>query len=822
MRSLEIKSRLGGFTLVLLLASLIAPLARIKAAPVYRWTTLAGRAGVGSEDGPRASARFNAPHGLAYDLAGNLYVADTGNHTIRKISADGQVTTFAGKAGQSGSSDGTNATARFNSPQGLAVDQAGNLYVADTGNHTVRKISPAGIVTTLGGQPGKAGTADGPAGVSLFDTPTRLTVDATGNVYLSNHGVRKITGGTVSTLTVPTQVTDIDGRTLLVKTERCPAVDADGYLYFATQTGANTLYLPHAGQYLKVAPGGSYTVLRASSFKANDSGSTYDQRLFSDTLFSDAAGRLFVAMEIRNYYNLRFVRGARLLPDGRLDEDNAILFQNAISTPVFPLAVAQSSSGEWRYTCANEHAIKTATGTYAGTPPAAEGIDATGSDARFQNATSLAVDPAGNVWLTETASRYYYSVPYGFDPYTTALRIRQISPAGTVLTFALSPQLSAFNPPNSAIVPMGIHADGTGTVTFARFDHGVSQSYLNQIFPGGSVTEMNAPTGFATDPVIANSGNLYVLNYNWSSGAYRITRREVDGTWSTFAGDKPPGVVDGIGTAASFNLPMDLAENRNGHLFLLDTVYPDGTTANAPFDAYIRRITPAGSVTTVGQKLTNRPTGLAADQTGNFFLTHASSHTVTRIDPAGKEVIIGGIQDWAGSADGDGTAAQFASPEKLTLDAQGRIYVIDGGGTTVRQGQLVGESPDITSQPQSQTVTAGATASFSITATSSTALTYQWLLNGTALAGATTNTLTLANARTTDAGSYSVIVSNTFGSITSNSAILTVTSAPTPPSSGGNGSSGGGGGAPSLWFLHALTLLTLLRWLCTRRASPTA
>lgn len=150
------------------------------------------------------TARFNSPDGVALDAGGNLYVVDTGNQTIRKITATGVVTTVAGTPGVKGSADGSGTAARFNDPGGIAVDAAGNLYVADTGNHTIRKISPGGAVVTLAGTAGVPGDADGAGTVAQFRRPAGITVDATGNLYVAdtdNYLVRRITpDGTVTTL----------------------------------------------------------------------------------------------------------------------------------------------------------------------------------------------------------------------------------------------------------------------------------------------------------------------------------------------------------------------------------------------------------------------------------------------------------------------------------------------------------------------------------------------------------------------------------------------------------------------------------------------
>ncbi|MFN9479791.1 MAG: hypothetical protein ACK6C0_10210, partial [Betaproteobacteria bacterium] len=160
-------------------------------------STLAGAAGSsGSADGNGAAARFNSPEGLAVDGAGNVYVADTQNHTIRKIATAGAVGTFAGIVRSWGSADGTGAAARFAAPYGVSVDAFGNVYVADTVNHTIRKITPVGVVSTLAGTAGSSGSADGIGSAVRFDSPQAVAVDGSGNVYVAdtnNHTIRNIT-----------------------------------------------------------------------------------------------------------------------------------------------------------------------------------------------------------------------------------------------------------------------------------------------------------------------------------------------------------------------------------------------------------------------------------------------------------------------------------------------------------------------------------------------------------------------------------------------------------------------------------------------------
>ena len=160
-------------------------------------TTVAGTTGTsGSSNGTGTQSTFNSPWGVAVDTSGNVYVAERGNHLIRKVTSGGVVTTLAGNAGSFGSSNGTGTQATFSYPAGVAVDSSGNVYVADNWIHRIRKITSDGVVTTVAGIAGTPGSSNGTGTQATFNYPKGVAVDSSGNIYVAdteNHFIRKIT-----------------------------------------------------------------------------------------------------------------------------------------------------------------------------------------------------------------------------------------------------------------------------------------------------------------------------------------------------------------------------------------------------------------------------------------------------------------------------------------------------------------------------------------------------------------------------------------------------------------------------------------------------
>jgi sugar lactone lactonase YvrE len=209
-------------------------------------STLAGGK-EGFVDGLGAAAAFNTPSAIALDHLGNLYVADTGNHAIRRIAPGGAVTTLAGN-GSPGYVDGIGRAAQFNGPVGIAVDDAGIVYVADTYNDRIRRIAPDGTVTTLAGT-GKPNLFDGPGPAAAFDTPSALAVDHDGNLYIAdtgNNAVRRLRpDGTVDTLALPPEAE----RRPALRRPVGLAVTRDGYLYIVASAGGRILQMTPTGEF---------------------------------------------------------------------------------------------------------------------------------------------------------------------------------------------------------------------------------------------------------------------------------------------------------------------------------------------------------------------------------------------------------------------------------------------------------------------------------------------------------------------------------------------------------------------------------------------
>jgi hypothetical protein len=267
-----------------------------KITPAGVVSTFAGSGSAGSADGTGVSASFNEPTALATDTAGNIYVVDLYNMKIRKITPAGVVSTLAG-SGVVGNADGTGTSASFNFPFGVATDLAGNVYVGDAYNHKIRKITPAGVVTTLAGS-GSAGSTDGTGTSAQFNTPTGVATDAAGNVYVGdryNHKIRKITpAGVVSTLAGSGSTGSANG------------TGASASFYYPSGIAtdlADNVYVADLvnNKIRKITPAGVVTTLAGSGNGGSADGNGISASFNSPTsVATDAVGNVYVADQLNH------------------------------------------------------------------------------------------------------------------------------------------------------------------------------------------------------------------------------------------------------------------------------------------------------------------------------------------------------------------------------------------------------------------------------------------------------------------------------------------------------------------------------------------
>ena len=628
-------------------------------APDGQVTTLAGRPwsdNAGAVDGPKFAASFNIPVDVGVDAAGNTYVADNANHRIRKVSPEGVVTTLAGSS--FGYQDGKGTAAKFNSPNGLAVDALGTVYVADGYNNRIRKVAPDGQVTTVAGGAGNGGGGhiDGIGASAQFNNPYGIDFAPDGRLVVAdwvNHSIRIVdpTTGSVTTLAGGKGEGWKDGKGPLGAKFSAPAaikVDAKGFAYVSD----------YANQRIRrVAPDGTVTTIAGTGVKGNGNGAGTKASFVNPVgLALDAQGRLYVADG--NHRIRRLVAVGATCNDGNPCTLDVCDTKLGCSHPVAPAAVAcpdggacstpacDAATGKCTYAPVLDGTVCDAPGkcqqqcragscqpaavvwTRAGTGDYGS-VDGPGPTARFHGPGAVAVDAQGNVFVADTQNN----------------RIRKVAVDGTVTTLAGSSQG---------------YAEGVGTA--AKFDR---------------------PSGIAID----KGGVIYVAD----SFNHRIRRVLPDGTVSTLAGSAS-GYGDAASTLAKFNQPAGVAVDAAGAVFVADYA-----------NHMIRRIDPAGQVTTLaggvsaiglpvagwvdgvgGNARLSQPWGITLGPGGVLYFTEADNGSVRKLDTDGRVTTI--VGNYQGFVDGRGVLGpRLSSPASLAVLGDGSIAVADKGNHAIRR-----------------------------------------------------------------------------------------------------------------------------------------
>jgi len=624
-------------------------------------STLAGSGTPGSADGTGTAASFNHPRGLAIDAQGDVYVADYYNNLIRKITAAGVVSTFAGN-GTAGSANGVGTAASFNQPIGVATDIKGNIYVADGQNHLVRKITPAGVVSTFAGS-GSNGAADGTGAAASFGLPVSVTTDVTGNVYvadMTNNAIRKITSlGVVTTLAGGTSGFAVGiGTQAKFNLPQGIAADNQGNLYISDYLNQVIRQLFNTGYSITPALPGGLTFNVSNGVISGTPTSASTSSSYAITAYNaggSGTATLNIAVNSVTAPAISYA-GPQSYP------------VNIAITPLAP-----SSTGG-----SNSLSMFPLVSTFAGIGGCGT-TDGTGTAAAFCNPPGVATDVQGNVYVADQT----YNL------------IRKITPAGVVTTIAGTPSAGFVNGTGTAASfnqPIGVAADLQGNVYVAD----TYNQAIRKINPAGVVTTLagNGTSGsvngtgtgasfsYPYGAAVDLQGNVYVADL----GNRLVRKITPAGVVSTLAGGGPGLANDGTGTAASFAAVNNVATDLQGNVYVAD-----GSVNK------IRKITPAGVVTTfagsgasgsangTGTAATfNFPRGVAVDSQGNVYVSETGNNDVRKITPAGVVSTVAG-NGTAGAANGIGTAASFSGPSEVAVDGGGNLYIADYGNNKIRK-----------------------------------------------------------------------------------------------------------------------------------------
>jgi sugar lactone lactonase YvrE len=644
-------------------------------------STVAGTGVAGFTDGASDAAQFSSPQGVAVDASGSVVVADTGNHSVRMITA-GSVTTLAG-TGVSGFTDGQGGTAQFASPRGVAMDATGTIYVTDSENHRIRQISPDGLVSTLAGS-GVSGQLDSPAvglypiNASQFGVANGIAINTTGDLFVTQEGsVRKIVrSATLPTLTVTPDAEGTGERALSGSVDR-PLLYGATYYFRARGTSYRDSV---TGDIL------SFVARRAdiSVFAGNNTTAPVLTHLqagvvdFGNTPTGTPFTRSFT---ISNPGTWPLTVSAVNLPAG-FQLTGGVGVINPLDSATFQITIPATSAGKYSGNVViTDDAPEKTTFSFpiAGVvldPPVLTTLDRTaaGSGTATLNATVNPRDSSTNVWFE-----------WSQDPNFNGVMVSTL--AGSISGYVEGSAANAkFNQPSGFVV------DSAGNTFVAdQQNHrirkiapdGTTSTFAGTGVAGfadGSATtaQFNQPTGLA----LSSTGILYVAD----SKNHRIRAINSTGAVTTYSGLGTVGFTDGIASAARFSSPTGLAIDNFGVLYVADTdnnrirkVALDGSVSTLAGTGNAGATNGAGSSAEFSGLV-----GIARDSAGFLYVTETGSQAVRKIAPDGTTGIFAGNAATPGFVDSTGAAARFSSPTGLAVSATGVLYVADKGNHRVR------------------------------------------------------------------------------------------------------------------------------------------
>jgi trimeric autotransporter adhesin len=573
-----------------------------KVTPAGVITTVAGNGsrGYSGDGGPAVSAQLADPYSVASDSAGNLYIADNGNYRIRKVTPNGVITTMAGigKSGYGGDG-GPAVIAQIGRIFGIAIDSADNIYLADSENHRIRKVTPAGIITTVAGSGSRGYSGDGGRATSAqLGWPRSIAADSAGNVFIAdseNHRIRKVTSEGVINAFAGNGIqgySDEGGNAISAQldTPHSLAVDSAGNLYFVD---AHNTSDDISIRIRKITPEGLITTIaggygKGVSFFGGDGGPAASAQLRNPSgVAVDSKGNLYVA-----------------------DKENRRIRK------VTPAGI-----------------ISTIAGGGTRRPPDAHPA----TTARLASPQGVAVDSAGNLYYADTKANW----------------IRKVTSMGAI---------------------KGV-AGGSSKESWSSFLAGE---------PIDLDRDSNGPYGIAVD----SADNLYVAD----TYQQRIRKITPNGKTATIAGNGKccDSGNSGKATSAQLGPPFGVAVDSAGNIYMADSM-----------KHRIRKVTPDGMITTIagngiggyggdGGPATSAqlswPYGIAVDSSDNLYIADTQNNRIRKVTANGIITTVAGNGNEAYAGDGGpAVSAQLRWPEGIAVDSAGNLYIADTGNNCIRK-----------------------------------------------------------------------------------------------------------------------------------------